>query len=63
MFQGYFYGLNSSSPVVSIVVDITKAYDNVDGSIILHKLVDFGTWGLPLKWFNSYLSGRMQGVT
>lgn len=61
-FTDIFYGLNSSSAVAGIFVDITKAFDSVDHNIMLKKLEDVGIRGLSLQWFKSYLFDRMQCV-
>ncbi|CAB3990521.1 Hypothetical predicted protein, partial [Paramuricea clavata] len=44
-------------------MDICKAFDSVDHSILLQKLHDFGFSGSLLLWFQNYLSGRFQRVT
>lgn len=61
-FKEIFDGLNSSSVVAGIFVDITKAFDSVDYDIMLLKLENAGIRGLPLSWFRSYLCNRMQCV-
>ena len=37
-----------------IFVDLQKAFDNVDHSILLSKLCHNGIRGLTNKWFESY---------
>ena len=46
-----------------VFMDICKAFDSVDHSILLQKLHDFGFSGSLLLWFQNYLSGRFQRVT
>jgi retron-type reverse transcriptase len=46
-----------------VLVDISKAFDTVDHTILLQKLRDFGISGSLLLWFKNYLSGRFQRVT
>ena len=47
----------------SIYTDFRRAFDVVPHKLLLHKLnKQFGVEGTMLKWFKSYLSGRMQRV-
>ena len=43
-------------------IDLRKAFDTVNHSILLKKLHDVGATDLTLKWSLSYLSGRVQRV-
>ncbi len=45
-----------------VFMDISKAFDTVDHSILLQKLQHFGFSGSLLLWFSNYLSGRFQRV-
>ena len=47
---------------IGIFIDLAKAFDTVDHSILLKKMSNFGIRGLQLKWFHSYLSERTQRV-
>ena len=40
-------------------IDLSKAFDSVDHSMLLNKL---GWYGISSRWFSSYLSGRSQLV-
>ena len=42
------------------MLDISKAYDCINYDILLKKLENAGIRGEILKWFRSYLTGRMQ---
>ena len=52
--------LNEKKFVVGVFLDLKKAFDTVSHDILLLKLQKLGITGLPLAWFSSYLSNRMQ---
>lgn len=45
-----------------ILLDLSKAFDSVSHSILLHKLSCIGASPEAVKWFQNYLSGRVQYV-
>ena len=47
---------------ISIFLDLSKAFDNLDSYILLEKLKHCGFGDIPLKWFHSNLMGRSQYV-
>ena len=52
--------MNSNKYAAGLYVDLKKAFDTVDHSILLAKLDNYGIRGVVLKWFRSYLSDRSQ---
>ena len=41
---------------------LTKAFNTLDHSIVLHELKYYGVDSVPLNWFKSYLEDRFQFV-
>ena len=43
---------------------VSAAFDTIDHSILLHRLLrGFGIKGTALDWFSSYLTNRTQSVS
>ena len=47
---------------LGVFIDLSKAFDTVDHSILLKKLKLFGITDKNLAWFQSYLSNRKQYI-
>lgn len=55
-------GLNDGLCTSGLFLDITKAFDTVNHSILLSKMYNAGIRGIVFEWFRSYLSQRTQMV-
>ena len=54
--------LNNNEYVVSVFLDLRKAFDVIDHDILILKLSKLGLHNNNLKWFSSYLKNRKQFV-
>ena len=55
-------GLDNRDYILNILIDLSKAFDTVNHSILIDKLFIYGIRGLPLMWLKSYLKDRKQYV-
>ena len=56
--ENIYNSLNLKNHHLSVITDLTKAFDMVHHRIFLSKLDKSGLWGTALDWFFSYLSNR-----
>uniref|UniRef100_A0A8C6LUY9 Reverse transcriptase domain-containing protein n=1 Tax=Nothobranchius furzeri TaxID=105023 RepID=A0A8C6LUY9_NOTFU len=54
--------LDKKNHLISIFIDLKKAFDTVDHTILIKKLCKYGIKGMALKWITSYLTDRQQYV-
>ena len=52
--------VDNSKHTISIYLDLSKAFDSVNHSILLNKLEHYGIRGTALDFFQSYLTNRQQ---
>lgn len=52
--------INSNTSSCALLLDLSKAFDLVDHSILIRKMERYGIRGSAQKWFESYLSNRKQ---
>ena len=54
--------LDNHEHVMVLYLDLAKAFDTVDHTILLNKLSHYGIRGKALSWFENYLNERQQFV-
>lgn len=55
--------LENRQSSIGIFLDLSKAFDSIDHTILLNKLYHYGIRGQALELFKNYLTGRKQYVT
>ena len=62
LIQSICQAINNHHQVIGIFYDLSKAFDNIDHSILSHKLLGMGISGIAHSWLMSFLSNRQQIV-
>ena len=62
MFDKVSESIDKHEVSIGVFIDLSKAFDTLNHTILLEKLEHYGIRGLPLLWFKDYLSNRKQFV-
>ena len=62
MFDRISSAVDNGEYSVGIFIDLSKAFDTINHSILLDKLHHYGIRGIGLDWFRSYLQSKQQYV-
>ena len=54
--------LENKKVTISVILDLSKAFDTIQHNIMLQKLELYGVCGVCLDWFKSYLENRQMRV-
>ena len=55
--------LDNGKLPIGVFLDLSKAFDTLDNTILLDKLLYYGIKGTELAWFKRYLTNRTQFVS
>ena len=62
VLNDFICSIDSKEYCVALFLDLSKAFDTVDHSVLSQRLEDIGMSTNTVKWFGNYLSGRTQRV-
>ena len=62
LFDQIYESFEENKYILGVFIDLSKAFDSVDNSILLRKLKLFGITDRNYAWINSYLSNPLQNV-
>uniref|UniRef100_A0A8C6Q775 Reverse transcriptase domain-containing protein n=1 Tax=Nothobranchius furzeri TaxID=105023 RepID=A0A8C6Q775_NOTFU len=61
--NGLLIAADSGLLSILVLLDLSAAFDTISHSILLHRLSSISIANIPLRWFQSYLSGCTQFIT
>ncbi|CAH1256204.1 ACSS3 [Branchiostoma lanceolatum] len=56
--ERWYKAMNEGELTGAVFIDLSKAFDTLDHTILLQKMSRYGIQGPALDWFKSYLTGR-----
>lgn len=62
LVEGISNAIDNKEYTVGVFIDLQKAFDTIDHSILMNKLERDGIRGIAYKWMKSYLDDRYQYV-
>ena len=63
LYESVTNALENNREVITISLDLSKAFDSLNHGILLAKLHKYGLRGVSFSWIKSYLTNRYQKVT
>ena len=54
--------IDEKQPSIGVFIDLRKAFDTIDHSLLLQKMEQYGIRGVTHNWLRSYLNNRFQYV-
>ena len=58
-----YHAINKRETTIATFIDLRKAFDTVEHTILLTELEKLGVRALPYRWLSSYLENRKQATT
>lgn len=58
-----YSSLDNNRSCLGVFLDLSKAFDTIDHTILLSKLQHYGIRGTTLNWIDSYISNRHQYIS
>ena len=62
MVENITSSIDNGQFTAGVFIDLKKAFDTIDHTILIAKLKHYGVRGVTLSWIESYLSNRNQYI-